>query len=174
MLQHVLSAVAAVDTAAGVGPLVGRLVLGAFAGLAAAVMMDIPMWRQEEGYTPAYIAASVLRRVRPDEVTFLDANVVHHVAGALAGVLYALVHLTVDFAVPDAPLFGVDVFPHIVAVLAVVPSIYALFSYFVLPRAGRGIYEERATAVRGQWLRSAFVFGVTLLVLGPALFAGIS
>ncbi|SEL95244.1 hypothetical protein [Haloferax larsenii] len=173
MLQHVLSVVAAVGAATGIGPLSGRLLLGAFAGLAAAVVMDIPMWRQEEGYTPAYVAASVLRRASPNEVSFIDANVVHHVAGALAGVLYALVHLAVDVVVPDVPIFGLDIFPHVVAVVVVVPSIYALFSYFVLPRAGRAIYEERATAVRGQWLRSALVFGVTLLVLGPALFAGI-
>ncbi|KAB1189237.1 hypothetical protein GJR98_07875 [Haloferax sp. MBLA0077] len=166
--------VAALGSLPSVGGLAGRVALGALVGVAAAVVMDIPMWRQEEGFTPAYIAASVLQRTRPDDVDFLDANLVHHVAGAISGAFYAVVYLAIDSLLPEAPLLGVDFAPHVVSTGVVVASIYFLFSYFVLPRAGRSIYEERATAVRGQWLRSSLVFGVTLFVLAPALFAGIA
>ncbi|ELZ94046.1 hypothetical protein C440_10513 [Haloferax mucosum ATCC BAA-1512] len=174
MLRHVSAVVAALGVVPGAGEFAGRVALGAVVGVAAAIVMDIPMWRQDEGFTPAYIAASVLRRTKPGEVGFLDANVVHHVAGALSGVLYALVYLATDFVVPDMPLFGIDVPSHLVATGTVVTSIYLLFSHVVLPRAGRTIYEERATAVRGQWLRSSLVFGATLLLLGPALFTGVT
>jgi hypothetical protein len=174
MLEQVSAVVAAFGALSNVGTLAGRVALGALVGIAAAVVMDIPMWRQEEGFTPAYIAASVIHRTRPENVDFLDANLVHHVAGGLSGSLYAVVYLGIDAVVPEAPLVGVDVFPHVVAAAVVVTSIYFSFSYFVLPRAGRSIYEERATAVRGQWLRSSLVFGVTLLVLGPALFTGLA
>jgi hypothetical protein len=92
------------------------LAVGGVAGLAAALVMDLPMSRQSEGFTPAYIAASVLRRSPPSDVSFRDANLVHHAAGGT-------------------------------------------------------IYEERATAVRGQWLRSSLVFGAALAVIAPALFS---
>ncbi|WP_410766953.1 hypothetical protein [Haloferax sp. DFSO60] len=151
-----------------------KVVLGALVGVAAAVVMDIPMWRQDEGFTPAYIAASVFRRARPDEVSFIDANVVHHLAGAMAGILYAFVFLLSDWVLPELPLFGTDALPHIISSLFVMVWIYLLFAHLVLPRAGRSIYEERATAVRGQWLRSSLVFGVTMFLLAPAVFAGIA
>ena len=174
MLEQVPAVITAFVTLPSVGTIAERLALGAVVGLAAAVVMDIPMWRQEEGFTPAYIAASVFRRTSPENVDFLDANLVHHVAGVVSGIFYAIVYLVVDGIIPELPLAGVDIVPHLLSMVAVVVSIYFLFSYFVLPRAGRGIYEERATAVRGQWLRSSLVFGMALLVLGPALFAGIS
>ncbi|KTG27773.1 hypothetical protein [Haloferax profundi] len=174
MLDQLSAVVAALGSLPSVGVVASRVALGAIVGVAAAVVMDIPMWRQEEGFTPAYIAASVIRRTRPDNVDFLDANLVHHVAGALSGAFYALVYLVVDSVLPEAPLFGVDFPPHVISTGVVVASIYVLFSQFVLPRAGRSIYEERATAVRGQWLRSSLVFGATLLILAPALFAGIA
>lgn len=174
MLEQVSAVVAASAVLSEVGALAGRLALGAVVGLAAAVVMDIPMWRQEEGFTPAYIAASVFRRTPPENVDFLDANLVHHVAGVLSGVFYAGVYLVVDALIPELPVAGVDIVPHLLSMVVVVVSIYYLFSYFVLPRAGRGIYEERATAVRGQWLRSSLVFGAALLIFGPALFAGLA
>jgi hypothetical protein len=149
-----------------------HLGLGGVAGLAAAVVMDLPMSRQPEGFTPAYVAASVLRRTTPDEVAFRDANVVHHAAGLLAGVLYALLYVALDAGVPvDVAVAGVDVLAHVVAVVAVVGFIYAFFAHLVLPRAGRTIYEERSTAVRGQWLRSSLVFGAALGVVAPVLFS---
>lgn len=174
MLEQVSAVIAAFVALPNVGTVAERLALGAVVGLAAAVVMDIPMWRQEEGFTPAYITASVFRRTAPENVDFLDANIVHHVAGILSGVFYGAVYLVVDGVLPELPLAGVDFVPHLASMVVVVVSVNFMFSYFVLPRAGRGIYEERATAVRGQWLRSSLVFGVALLVLGPALFAGIT
>ncbi|MFC7128306.1 hypothetical protein [Haloferax chudinovii] len=174
MLDHLPAAIAALDAASSLGAVAGRLLVGAVVGAVAAVVMAIPMWRQDDGFTPAYVAAAVVRRTSPDEVSFGDANVVHHVAGALAGVLYAVAYLATDALAPDLGVAGVDLPSHLVATAVVVAFIYVAFARFVLPRAGRRIYEERATAVRGQWLRSSLVFGATLLVLAPVVFSGLA
>ena len=138
-------------------------------GVFAAVVMDFPMAKQAEGFTPAYIAASVLARSRPSSVGFRSAFAVHHVAGAAAGLLYALAYLAVAGPLPGVTAVGgVDAVPHALATLFVSGFIYAFFAHLVLPRRGRGIYEERSTAVRGQWLRSVVVFGVTVAVAVPA------
>nr|WP_231751729.1 hypothetical protein [Halogeometricum sp. CBA1124] len=52
--------------------------LSGLSGLVAALVMGLPMARQEEGFTPAYIAASILRGTTPDEVSEVDAHVVHY------------------------------------------------------------------------------------------------
>jgi hypothetical protein len=147
-----------------------QLAAGAVAGLAAAVAMLVPMSRQPEGFTPAYIAASVLRQTTPDEVRFLDANIAHHGAGVLAGTLYAAVLALLSAVVPDLlRMEAVELLPHLLSVMLIVLFIYAFFAHLVLPRAGGRIYEEQATAVRGQWLRSSLVFGAVLVVVAPAL-----
>ena len=69
---------------------------------------------------------------------------------------------------PVATVGGVGSVPHLVATLGVSGFIYAFFAHLVLPRRGRGTYEERATAVRGQWLRSVVVFGATVAAAVPA------
>ncbi|WP_331280782.1 hypothetical protein [Halobellus rufus] len=126
------------------------------------------MSRQEDGFTPAYVAAGLLRRKPPTETSFGEALVVHHVTGAVAGVLYAISYLLFAAVTPDLhPIGGVLTLGHLVATVAVSAFVYAFFAHVVLPRAGRGIYEERATAVRGKWLRSAVVFGVVLGVTVP-------
>jgi hypothetical protein len=140
------------------------------------------MARQSEGFTPAYVAAAVVRGRTPEATSFRDASVVHHVAGALAGVLYALVALGVGallgLSTPvlapgtladggDTGAAALALVPHAVGVVGVVAFIYAFFAHLVLPRAGGVIYEERATAVRGQWLRSSLVFGAALAVVAP-------
>lgn len=153
-----------------IGPLstVATLLAGALAGLAAAVVMDYPMSRQPEGFTPAYVAASVLRRTTPDDVRFRDASLTHHGAGLIAGVLYALVDIAFDGVFPPTvAVDGVDLLPHVASVVVVVLAIYAFFAHGVLPRAGGRIYEEQSTAVRGQWLRSSLVFGAALAVVAP-------
>ena len=150
---------------ADVGPFV---VVCAVCGVLAAVVMDYPMAKQTEGFTPAYIAASVLTRASPSSVDFRDAFLVHHVAGAAAGVLYALLYLPAAVLPDVASVGGVGAAPHAIATLGVAAFIYAFFAHLVLPRRGRGIYEERATAVRGQWLRSVVVFGVTVAAVVPA------
>lgn len=151
-------------SAAALATLVG----GATAGLVAAAVMDVPMSRQPEGFTPAYIVAGALARTDPDSITFETAMVVHHAAGVLAGVTYGALVLAGDVALPSgATVAGVPLLPHVVAVVVVGTLVYVSFATVVLPRVGGTIYEERATAVRGQWLRSATVFGAAMLLLAP-------
>lgn len=142
---------------------------GAVAGLAGAVAMDVPMRRQPEGWTPARVAAAVIRRRPPEWVRFRTAALVHHAAGVLAGLLYAL--LVLPFAlVGIGPTVGrVPLVGHVAAVVTVVAFVYAFFAYLLLPRVGADVSGERATAVRGQWLRSSVVFGVVLAVVVPLL-----
>lgn len=156
-------------TTGGLAPL-WFLVIGIAAGVVAALVMDWPMSRQPEGFTPAYIAAGVLTRTSPPDVRFRTAMVIHHVAGGTAGLLYALVALGVDRVSPTLPpTVGVGLPAHLLGVIVVVGFIYAFFAHLVLPRAGGRPYEEQATAVRGQWLRSALVYGLTVLVVVPAV-----
>lgn len=145
--------------------LLAWVVFGAVGGLLGAVAMDVAMHRQPDGWTPAFVAAAVIRKSRPDRVDFRDAIVVHHVAGVLAGVLYALVGWSA--VVISGPVSPVAVaLGHLTGVLVVVAFVYTFFAHLVLPRGAAGAYEERATAVRGQWLRSTLVFGAILLVGG--------
>jgi hypothetical protein len=154
------------------------LAAGALAGLAAAVVMDVPMSRQSEGFTPAYVAAGVLRRTTPDAVSVRDALVVHHLAGVLAGVIYAVVAGVVAVLTGSGGRSSPDVLapalvPHVAGVFVVVLFIYLVFAHVVLPRAGGTIYERRATAVRGQWLRSSLVFGAAMALLAPVLLSAL-
>jgi hypothetical protein len=152
--------------------LVLLLPAGVLAGLAGTVVMDVPMARHREGWTPAFVAASVLRRTDPGAVAFRDAAVVHHAAGVAAGVLYALVAAPLSVVLGDTPATpGVAVLPvvaHGLAVAVVVGFVYGFFAYVVFPRAGRGIDDDRGTEVRGQWIRSVAVFGATFAVAVPA------
>lgn len=146
------------------------IALCALAGLIASLAMDLSMIQQEEGFTPAYVATSVLLRIPPDDVGFVGASVVHHAVGVLAGAMYAVLYLLWAAFLPVGPVVGrLGVVPHVIAVVAVVLFIYSFFAYFVLPRAGRTIYEERSTAVCGQWLRSSLVFGAGLVLVAPLL-----
>lgn len=152
----------------------GRLVLGGATGLAAAVVTDWPMSRQPEGFTPAFVATSLVRRTSPDAVSFRDATVLHHATGVLAGMLYALVLIGMGGVLPSVlPVGGVDLLAHLSAVGGVIAFNYLAFSHVVLPRSGGHLTEERATAVRGQWLRSSLVFGAAVLVVAPVLFAAV-
>ncbi|MFA1611421.1 hypothetical protein [Halobellus rubicundus] len=154
-------------------PVVRFALLAAVCGLLGALVMDVPMANQEHGFTPAYVAAGTLRRVGAEEVSFESAFVFHHVTGGVAGLLYAAAYLAFGLASaalagPGVALGGVAAFPHVLATLLVSGFVYGFFAHLVLPRAGRRIYEERATAVRGQWLRSTVVFGIVLGVSVPA------
>jgi len=142
--------------------------LGALAGLVAAIVMDWPMSRQPDGFVPAAIAAAVVTRQSADDVSMPELLVVHHAAGLLAGVAYGVVARGLAAGLPDlVRLGGLDLVAHLLSVGLVVAFIYGFFGHFVLPRAGGRSYEEQATAIRGQWLRSALVFGVTLAVVVP-------
>lgn len=156
-------------TATAIAP--PRLVaIAMVAGLVAAFVMDWPMSRQPQGFVPAYIAASVVARKPVEDVRFGEALVLHHLAGVLAGVVYAVVVGAFSHGVPPiVTAFGLNLIAHLLAVGLVVGFIYSFFAHLVLPRAGGQSYEQQATAVRGQWLRSALVFGVTMLVVVPLL-----
>ncbi|MFB6252190.1 MAG: hypothetical protein ABEI27_10995 [Halobellus sp.] len=145
------------------------VVLCAVCGLLGALVMDVPMARQEDGFTPAYVATSVLSRSSPGEVAFGAAFALHHLTGILAGLLYAVLYLFVAAGAPNVAVFGgIGLFPHIVATTLVAGVVYAFFAHLVFPRAGGWIYEERATAVSGRWLRSTAVFGSVLGIVVPA------
>lgn len=142
---------------------------GGVAGFVAAVAMDVPMNRQPEGWTPAWLAAATVRRTTPDAIPFREATVAHHGAGILAGASYGLLTLLLGLAAPWPAFAGVSLVGHLAAVGVVTLFIYGFFAHFVLPRVGGQVYEERATAVRGQWLRSALTFAVAMAVAGPLL-----
>ncbi|MEA1932498.1 hypothetical protein [Halohasta litorea] len=142
--------------------------VGALAGLVAAVVMDWPMSRQPDGFTPAAVAAGIVTRQPVEAVSFPELLIVHHAAGLLAGVLYGVVVLGVASGLPElVRIGGLDLVAHLLAVGLVVGFIYVFFAHFVLRRAGGKSYEEQATAIRGQWLRSSLVFGLTLAVVVP-------
>jgi len=144
---------------------------GVVAGLAGAVAMDVPMNRQPEGWTPAFVAASVVRRRSPEEVPFRDATVVHHTAGVLAGVLYALAvaPLALALGVTRPAVAVAPVAVHAVGVAVVTAFVYVVFAFVVFPRRTPDVPEGRMTAIRGQWLRSTVVFGAALAVVAPAV-----
>lgn len=156
--------------AGSLGTTLAFVALSALSGLLAAIAMDVPMVRQEEGFTPAYIAASMLRRTSPDGVSEADAYLVHHGAGTFAGVLYAVAYLLLAATLPPVVSMGVvSVLPHVLAAVSVAAFVYAFFAHVLLPQSSARVYEERSTAVCGQWLRSSFVFGLTITVLLPVL-----
>lgn len=158
-----------------IGSTLGWLAACAAAGLVAAVAMDYPMSVQPDGFAPAYVAAGAVTRRAPESVSLRDALVVHHIAGPLAGLLYGGLALAFARLFPDVlHVAGVPFAAHVLATATVVAFVYAFFSYLVLPRADAGRYEEAATAVRGQWLRSALVFGGALGVAVPAFAAVLS
>lgn len=146
---------------------VSHLAGGALAGLVAAVAMDVPMGRQPDGWTPAFITTAVLTRTGPGDVSFRRASVVHHAAGVAVGVLYGIVTVAFASLLPPGVWSGVSLLGHVPGVIAVTLFIYFAFAHVVLPRVGGAVYEERATAVRGQWLRSSLVFAAALTLAGP-------
>jgi hypothetical protein len=146
------------------------LVAGVRAGFGAAVVMDLPMAIQKEGYTPAYVAAGVLRGQDPEAVSRIDATIAHHGAGALGGVLFALVYAALDTtAISTAELRseGISTPAYPIAVVFV----YAFFARFVLVRFG-GEARDRAGAVRRAWVVSTLVYGAVFAALVARAFPG--
>lgn len=142
---------------------------GLLAGLAATVA-NLPVSRQPEGYTPAYVVVSAVRGRPIASVRFSEAGIVYHAAGLGAGLAYVLARLVVDPVVPSAPSVGtVALGPHVISVVLVVLFVYAAFAHLMLPRATAPFPADRATAVRGQWLRSVLVLGAGLAVFAPVM-----
>lgn len=147
--------------------------VGGFAGLLASFVMNWPMSRQPDGFTPAAIATAIVFRQSVEKVSTPKQLVVHHLTGLLAGVGYGLlVVIGIESGLPSVGwVDGVNILlvVHLLAVGAIVAFIYSMFAHIVLPRAGDQSYEQQATAIRGQWLRSSLIFGATLAVVVPAI-----
>ncbi len=138
------------------------LVRGALSGLLAAVVMNLPMLAQRDGYVPAYVAAGATSGRDPTRVPTRDAAIAHHVAGALAGVLSVLL------ARPVAKLAGERI-GGAVAVVGVVAFVDAFFSRIVFSLRGGEIVadDDRARGVRDGWRRSTLVYGLVLWLARP-------
>ncbi|WP_254272087.1 hypothetical protein [Haloarcula marina] len=139
------------------------LVSGAFA----AVLMNIPMYVQPEGYRPAYVAAGGLTGVDPRDVHTALAVALHHVTGTAAGLLYGLVVFVLAAILPTAvPLNGIPAIPHLLGATAVTLFIYFFFERIAMPRAGGSFRADREDIVQ-QWALSSFIYGTTLALLTP-------
>lgn len=148
-----------------------RLLLNGLAGLLAAVVMNVPMQRLPEGSTPPFVAGAALSGQEPTEVSGTTASALHYVAGVLAGVLFTAVVVVLETPAQFGLLVagtGLPVVSHLAGGVVVFLVLYAFFAYLVLPRFG-GSVRQRAEQVRQDWLVSALVYCVALLVLVPAV-----
>ncbi|PSP72010.1 hypothetical protein BRC86_13660 [Halobacteriales archaeon QS_3_64_16] len=136
--------------------------------------MDLPMAIQREGYIPAYVAAGVLRGQNPEAVSRVDATIAHHEAGALGGVLFALVYAALDttaISAAESRTEGLSTPAYPIAVGVVVVFVYVFFARFVLDRFG-GEARDRAEAVRRAWAVSTLVYGAAFAALVARAFPG--
>ncbi len=147
----------------GVEAIAATVAVGAAVGLVGAVVMDVPMAALPEGFTPAFVAAGKLTRTDPDAVPERTAYVVHHLAGALAGVLFGL-----GVAVSE-PVFG-SVWPAgLASAFVLMLFLVGFFLFVVMPRTD--VAADRERAITRAWVLSAFVFAVALTFVGPLLMA---
>lgn len=152
---------------------VARVAVGAAVGLVATLGMNVPMHRLPEGSTPPFVAAGALTGTDPAEVAPSLASGVHYLAGMLGGVFYSVVALSVAGASTFRLLTPVGrtlLVPHLLAVLATYSFLIAFFAYFVLPTFG-GTARNRASRVRRDWVISAGVYALVLLVAAPVSLA---
>jgi len=157
-------------------PLSVRVALFAAAGIAATVVANAPMARLDEGQTPPFVAASALTGEPPAEVSPALASAVHYVAGALAGVVFALLSAGLERPAvglptePHLPETAVPAVPALLAALGIFGFLYAVFGALVLPLFG-GFARERARRIRRDWAVSAGVYTAALLVAATVLTA---
>ena len=138
-------------------------------GALAALLMNIPMSVQPEGYRPAYVAAAGLTRRDPADVDTALAVAVHHVTGTAAGLLYGAIVFVLGAILPSAlVLNGIPTIPHLAGAVGVTLFIYYFFERIAMPRAGGSLQAEAEPIVR-QWALSAFIYGTTLALLLPVL-----
>lgn len=132
---------------------VTTLVVCAAAGLAGALVMDVPMALMSEGFTPAYIAASKLQRRPVEEVSVIAAQAVHHATGVVGGLGLGVAVLVLE---PRLGTWGAVVIP------ATVLTVFVMnfFGFVVLPTAGFG--DDRRETTFLQWAFSAVVYGAVL------------
>ncbi|WP_256296597.1 hypothetical protein [Haloarchaeobius salinus] len=129
------------------------LVVCAAAGLAGALVMDVPMALLSEGFTPASVAASKLQRRPVEEVSTLAAQVVHHATGLVGGLGLGVAVVALE---PRLGTWAAVVLPATVLTVFVMN----LFGFVVLPTAG--FDEDRRETTFLQWTFSAVVYGVVL------------
>jgi DNA-binding transcriptional LysR family regulator len=163
------------DTSLGLGVAIG---VGAFAGLLATVLMNLPMQRLPEGSTPPFVAAGALTGEDLSEVSEGLASLVHYAAGTLAGVGFVLFAEGIETLVlrqGGAPGFdlvlagtGILLVPHLIAAGATFSVLFVFFGYVVLPLFGKEA-RNRARKVRNDWAISATVYTVALTVVLPVL-----
>lgn len=148
-------------------PLGEWVVLCLLSGAVAAVLLNIPMAVQPDGYRPAYVAAGGLLGSDPSEVSDVAAVAVHHVTGTAAALVYGAVVFVLAAVVPTAiPLNGIPAIPHLLGVVAVSAFIFYFFERIALPRAG-GSFREDTEEIVQQWALSSFIYGTTLGLLLP-------
>jgi hypothetical protein len=146
-----------VETLAAVPLLFAGSVVG---GVGATLVMDLAMRRLPEGQTPPRVASGVLTDRPPDSAPRRLAAVVHYVAGALTGPLFAWLALAVAVAV-EPVLLAVGIATAVCYLLMV-----GFFSVVVLPRARLPGQRKRTTA--RAWGIEAAVY---LAVLAPLVAA---
>lgn len=132
---------------------VTTLAVCAAAGLAGALVMDVPMALLSEGFTPASVAASKLQRRPVDEVSTPAAMVVHHATGLVGGLGLGVAVVALE---PRLGTWAAVVIPATVLTVFVMN----VFGFVVLPTAG--FDDDRRQATFLQWSFSAVVYGVTL------------
>ena len=138
-------------------------------GLFAALLMNIPMYVQPQGYRPAFVAAAGLTRRDPADVETALAVAVHHVTGTAAALLYGAVVVVLGAVLPSAlVLNGIPTIPHLAGAAGVTLFIYYFFERIAMPRAGGSLQSDAEPIVR-QWALSAFIYGATLALLLPVL-----
>ena len=150
-------------------PLGEWVVVCLLSGAVAAVLMNIPMAVQPDGYRPAYVAAGGLRGLDPSEVSDAAAVVVHHVTGTAAALLYGAVVAVLAAVLPTAvSLNGIPAIPHLLGVVAVAAFIFYFFERIALPRAGESFQSDSEDIIQ-QWALSSFIYGTTLGLLLPVV-----
>ena len=143
-------------------------VLGAVAGLLAAIVSNVPMHRLPEGSTPPFVAAGVLTGSDPDSVDPTLASGLHYAAGILAGVFYTAVEYGIEGITPPPELYvggtQLPLLTHLLALLVTFVFLVGFFSYVVLPRFDSlsGSYRQ----IRRDWLvtATAYVLGLGVFV----------
>jgi hypothetical protein len=153
-----------------------RLLVGAFGGLAAALVATVAMSRLSYGSVPAYVAAGVLRRDPPNEVSRAAAHATHLAAGVVAGVGYEAANVAVARAREPmgaggaVSVAGLVTVAEVLVGAALVAALYGVFSWLVFPRFGGNAYETRPATVRRQWAISAVVYAAGLVVFVGTLY----
>jgi hypothetical protein len=141
------------------------LLSGAFAAL----LMNIPMYVQPEGYRPAFVAAAGLTGRDPGETGVGAAVAVHHATGTAAGLVYGGIVVALAAVIPAAlTVNGVPAIPHLAGAVGVTLFVYYFFERIAMPRAGGSLRTDAGPIVR-QWALSAFIYGVTLALGVPVL-----